>query len=339
MCGAEEADANGRIPPADELLCVQTVRVDNPRTARLADLACLAVVGTWGINFAIMKRSLERFDIPVFNLVRFSLMMVLGTALLGWNHRSRGHALLPQPEDRARIALAGGVGFFGYLYGFTIGLHRTTAFSASLLMAMSPLFVAVLLWVTKSESLHGRHMVALVLAVMGAVIFVFGRNDGAVAFRSGDVFALGAAFLYAAYLVINRPLTTKYPATSLTMWSMSVAYVVVLVVTLPFVGRQDWSRIDAGAWVSMAWAATAPVFIAWTVWAWANSKVGVARPSLFMVLVPVISGMVAWWYLHEQVRVLQVVGVVLVLSGLLVARRRSTVSGSTQKASVRVRRA
>ncbi len=253
--------------------------------------------------------------------------------------------MLPERADRGRIAIAGGVGFFGYLYGFTIGLHRTTAFSASLLMAMSPLFVALLLWLTKSESLHGRHIVALALAVVGAVVFVVGRNDGAVAFRSGDVFALGAAFLYAAYLVINRPLTAKYPATSLTMWSMSVAYAVVLVVTLPFVGRQDWSRIDAAAWVSMAWAATAPVFVAWTVWAWANGKVGVARPSLFMVLVPVISGMVAWWYLDEQVRVLQVVGVALVLSGLLVARRRTAtrasggaLGGSGGVASVRVRR-
>ncbi len=318
-------------------MCVQTELVEDTRTARLADLACLGVVGSWGINFAIMKRSLERFEIPVFNLVRFTLMMLLGSALLAWNHRKRGHSLLPEPADRKRIMLAGGVGFFGYLYGFTIALHHTTAFSASLLMAMAPLFVALLLRLTKTEALHGRHIAAMALAVLGAVVFVVGRSDGAVAIRPGDWSALGASFLYAAYLVINRPLTSKYPATSLTMWSMSVAYVVVLAVTLPFVGRQDWSRVDALAWTSMAWAATGPVFIAWTVWAWANSKVGVARPSLFMVLVPVISGVVAWWYLDEQVRMLQIVGVAFVLSGLLVARRRAGLGSA--ESSVRVRTA
>jgi drug/metabolite transporter (DMT)-like permease len=86
------------------------------------------------------------------------------------------------------------------------------------------------------------------------------------------------------------------------------------------------------------------VFIAWTVWAWANSKVGVARPSLFMVLVPVISGAVAWWYLDEQVRLLQIVGLLLVVSGLLVARRRPATPSApsdnlTERASVSVRSA
>lgn len=307
---------------------VHTCSMPENGNTRLADLACLAVVTTWGLNFVIMKRSLERFDVPVFNLVRFSLMMVFGLLLLLWNHRTRGHAWLPDAADRGRIALAGGVGFFGYLYGFSVALHRTTAFSASLLMTMSPLFVAVLLWATRSEPLYRRHVVALGCAVIGGALFVVGRSAGNVAFRSGDWFALAAAFLYAAYLVINRPLTTKYPATSLTIWSMSAAYVVVLAVTLPFLGRQDWSMVDSAAWASMLWAATAPVFVAWTVWAWANSKVGVARPSLFMVLVPVISGAVAWWYLDERVRPLQIIGLLLVVSGLLVARKRRENEGS-----------
>ncbi len=301
----------------------RTYSQDVPETnPRLVDLACLGVVSTWGINFVIMKRSLERFEIPTFNVVRFTLMMAFGWVLLTWNHHKRGHAWLPAKPDRARIAIAGGIGFFGYLYGFTIGLHRTTAFSSSLLTAMSSLFTALLLWATRTERMTRRQAGALFIALGGAVAFVYGRSNGKVRFASGDWFALGAAFMYAAYLVINRPLTSKYPATSLTTWSMSVAYIVVLAVSLPFLGRQDWSKVDSAAWVSMLWAATAPVFIAWTVWAWANGKAGVSRPSLFLVLVPVISGTVAWWYLDEQVRVLQVVGMVMVVSALLIARSR-----------------
>ncbi len=308
-------------------------RVRPPVSSRTVDLACLGVVTVWGLNSVVMKRALQRFDLPTFNVIRFSGMMAIGWALLLFNHRQRGHALLPARNDRRRIAFAGGVGFFGYLYGFTIGLKYTTAFSSSLLTGMSSLFVALLLWVTRVEALSRRQVIALVGAFAGAVVFVVGRGNGQIEFKGGDIVALGAAFLYAAYLVINRPLTTKYPAASLTTWSMSVAYIVVLAVGGPFVKNQDWSRIDGGAWLAMVWAITLPVFVSWTVWAWANGRVGVARPALYLVLVPVVSGVAAWWALDEEVHALQIVGLGLVVGALLLGRRGSP--SAVDRASVR----
>lgn len=304
-------------------------------SAVAVDLVCLAVVTTWGLNFVVMKRALERFEIPMFNLVRFSVMVTFGWAIVVGQRgsaRRRGltvPALLPSPADRPRIAAAGLVGFFGYLYGFSIGVHHTSAFSAGILTAMSSLFVAILLWTTGSERLARGHVLALVAAAAGAVVFVAGRSAGGIELRGGDVMALLAAFLYASYLVINRPLLGRYPPMSLTTWSMTVGFAVVVVVTIPFVRDQDWSRVDPIAWLAMLWCTTAPVFVAWTVWAWANTRAGVARPSLFLVLVPIVSGSTAWWLLDEQVRPLQLVGLVLVVAALLLGRRAST-AGATR---------
>ena len=91
----------------------------------------------------------------------------------------------------------------------------------------------------------------------------------------------------------------------------------------PFVHNQDWSRVNAAAWWAMAWAATLPVFASWSVWAWANGKVGAARPALFLVFVPVVSGIAAWLLLDEEVRMLQVVGVAIVVGALLTGRGRT----------------
>lgn len=304
----------------------QAARVQND-SLRTVDLACLGVVTSWGVNFVVMKRALERFDIATFNVVRFSIMVTIGWCLLAANHRRKGHPLLPEKADWLRIALAGGVGFFGYLYGFTIGLNHTSAFSASLLTGISSLFVALLLWATGAERLTKRNVAALLLAFLGAVVFVVGRSDGRVELKLGDVVSLGAAFLYASYLVINRPLTVRYPAASLTTWSMSIAYLVVLIVGGPSIPEQDWSQVDGRAWMAMVWAATIPVFVAWTVWSWANGKAGVARPALFLVLVPVVAGIAAWWALDEKIRVLQVVGLLMVAAALVLGRQRTRPSG------------
>jgi O-acetylserine/cysteine efflux transporter len=303
-----------------------------PHSGGLVDLVCLGVVTVWGVNFVIMKRALERFEIPVFNIVRFAVMLIIGWVLVARLHRRGSSPLLPARAHRHRIIASGLVGFFGYLYGFSIAIHHTSAFSAGILTAMSSLFTAVLLAATGSEQLTRAHLIALGTAVLGAVVFVIGRGDGRVEFQLGDVFALLAAFLYASYLVINRPLLGSYPPLALTTWSMTVGFVAVLAVALPFVGRQDWSRVDATAWIAMAWCATLPVFVAWTVWAWANARAGVARPSLFMVLTPVVSGITAWWVLDERVRPLQIIGVLLVVSALALgttaARRRAAEAAS-----------
>ena len=312
------SDSRQTFPP----LSGQTREVSHTTSPRSIDLACLAVVTIYGVNFVVIKQALQRFDVATFNVVRFTIMVSLGWMLLAINHRRRGDAWLPERGDWARIALAGGIGFFGFLYGFTVGLRHTSAFSSALLTAMSSLFVALLLWVTGAETLGRRHVAGLVLAFGGAVLFVVGRSSGQVQLKPGDAITLGAAFLYAAYLVINRPLTSKYPALSLTTWSMTVAYGVVLVVGGPFVHRQDWARVNAGAWLSMVWAVTLPVFISWSVWAWANAQVGAARPALFLVLVPVVSGVTAWWMLDERIHALQIVGVALVVAALLAGRSR-----------------
>ena len=60
-----------------------------------------------------------------------------------------------------------------------------------------------------------------------------------------------------------------------------------------------------------------------------NGQVGAARPALFLVLVPVVSGVSAWWLLDEQVRVLQVVGVAIVVGALLTGRGSSVRPVST----------
>jgi drug/metabolite transporter (DMT)-like permease len=255
-------------------------------------------------------------------VIRFGVMVLLGWTILAIMHRRKGFVLLPSPSDRRRIALAGGIGFFGYLYGFSFGLRYTSAFSSSLLTGMSSLFVALLLWATRAERLTGRHVMSMILGFGGAVVFIVGRNGGHVSFKIGDIVSLIAAFMYAAYLVINRPLLSKYPVISLTTWSSTVGFAVLLVVAGPSVSRQAWSDVDAVAWVSMIWAVLIPVFLSWTVWAWVNKHVGVARPSLFLMLVPVVSGVAAWGFLNEQVRLLQLVGLALVLAALALGRPR-----------------
>jgi drug/metabolite transporter (DMT)-like permease len=64
-----------------------------------------------------------------------------------------------------------------------------------------------------------------------------------------------------------------------------------------------------------------PVYVAWTLWSWVSARIGVARPAMYMVLTPLVSGVTAWLLLGEEFSPLKLVGAAVVLSGLVLARR------------------
>ena len=89
----------------------------------------------------------------------------------------------------------------------------------------------------------------------------------------------------------------------------------------------------------LLWASIFPVYAAWTAWSWATARAGVARTNVFLYLVPVVSGVMAFFLLGEPFGPVKLAGAALALSGLILARRSAAVpqpkgsgarSGSTQ---------
>jgi drug/metabolite transporter (DMT)-like permease len=70
----------------------------------------------------------------------------------------------------------------------------------------------------------------------------------------------------------------------------------------------------------LLWASILPVYGAWTAWSWATARAGVARTNVFLYLVPVVSGVVAFFLLAEPTGPVKLAGAALALSGLIVAR-------------------
>ena len=105
------------------------------RTHFAAWIVACFVVFAWAINFVLAKHALNQFDIGPFNFVRFSGMVVVGWLVL----LKTGGVRSIEPGDRLRLLIVSVVGYCGYIFGFSVGLHLTSAFSASLLLALVPL--------------------------------------------------------------------------------------------------------------------------------------------------------------------------------------------------------
>jgi drug/metabolite transporter (DMT)-like permease len=287
------------------------------------DAALLAVALMWASTFALFKLAWRDVDPVAFTGIRFAAMFVFAVALVAVA-RDR---VRPRRRDLPVLVASGLTGYFLYQMGFVLGLDRTTALASAILISTHPIFAVMFAWVAGRERPTGVEVLGVALGFLGVAVFLRAWDAFAAA-RPGDLLSLGAAAAFGAYGVINRPLTQRYPSRELMAYTLSLGGVLIALVSLPAMVRQDWTAVSGPAWIILAYAIVGPVYLAYVLWNWAISKRGIPRTVVYGFLIPVLGGGLAVLTLGEPVRWENVAGALLVVAGLVVTRlgggRRAT---------------
>jgi len=291
------------------------------RSAWAPDLAALLVVTIWGVSFPVQKIALDEIDPIAFTFVRYLGMIALGGGVL-LCRRATGRPIGVARADLPRVALTGVLGYSIFIVLSTVGLAHTTAFSTALLVGMSPLFALLLLRVLGLETVRGAQVAGMVIALAGVVVFLADKLGSAgPAAGLGDLLSLTGALFFAGYSVAQKPLLARYAVSVVMAHACTLGAIPVLLLAWPTALEQEWTRLSAPAWMSLAWTIVVPVYLAWSIWAWVIGRAGVARTSAFMFLVPVAGGVISRLLFGETFDLLKLAGAALVMVGLAAVRR------------------
>ena len=281
-------------------------------------LALIAIV--WGINFSVIKVGLDSLEPFAFNALRFPIAsLVLLIVLL-----ARGQFGLPEREDFPRILVLGLLGNVVYQVNFIIGIDRTLAGNASLLLATTPVWTAVLSAGVGHERLKGAFWLGLLGAIAGMVLVVIGNRTGlrlSGDTAAGDLLMVGASMVWAVYTVGSRDLIRRYGPLPLAAWTLWAGTAGLLVLGAPDLVSTDFSAVGAGAWISVMYAGAFGIGIAYALWYYGVDVMGSARTALYSNAVPVVAIVVAWIWLAERPSWHQLVGATLILGGITYAKR------------------
>lgn len=286
------------------------------------ELALLTVVGLWASTFIVTKDLYDTLSPLAFTGARFGLMIPFSWAVLLIQSTRQGTTATAVRIDRAhipRFLLAGATGYTLYQLGFALGLDRTSPFSSSLLIAMVPVVTVVLL-AGLGERTPPFAWAGLGVAVLGAVVFLLDKRGEGGGTLAGDLLSLGAAFAFATYGVVNRPLTRAYSPATATAYGVTAGGVPLLLICAPAIADQDWGSVSAWQWFAIAYMVVLPVYVAYMLWNWAIARRGVAAATRFSLLVPVFSGILSALFFSEGFGFLKLLGAALVLLGLIIAR-------------------
>ncbi|MGI9254849.1 MAG: DMT family transporter [Thermomicrobiales bacterium] len=282
------------------------------------EAALLLVVLLWSSTFIISKAIFaEMLPLP-YIAVRFLIMSALAVSVMLL--RRRGSERMIRREDLPRFLAVAFTGYTLYQLFFVLGLERTSPFSSSLLVAMVPI-IGVVMTSLMGEKHPRQAWIGLAVAVLGAAVFLWEkRGDSGSGSLAGDLLSIGAAFAFAAYGMLARPLVASYPTETFTAWTIVLGSIPLVLVAIPSSMRENWPGISGMAWLAVVYMAIFPVYIAYQIWNWGIARRGLAAATSFSLLVPIASGILSAIFFGERFGPAKLAGAALVLAGLVIVR-------------------
>jgi drug/metabolite transporter (DMT)-like permease len=283
----------------------------------LTETALSLMVFVWGVNFAVVKHALAEIQPLAFNAMRFAIASLLVLAVL----RARGELSLPQRRDVPRVLALGLLGNVFYQMCFILGLSRTDAGHASLILALTPIMTAFLSMLTGHERPGPRTWGGASLSILG-IALVSGANfrvQGTAALL-GDAILVTGCVSWAVYTVGARPIVRRYGSVRTTAWTMWTGAVGLIALGIPSLLRQDWDAVGPAAWGGLAFSATFAIALAYLIWYRGVERIGNTRTAIFSNLTPIVALFAGVVLLNEAPSALALAGAALTLSGVMIVR-------------------
>ncbi len=282
-----------------------------------SDAGLVATILFWAANMSIVKNAFGEIAPTAFNSVRFLFTPILMLSIVFILERS---VRIDRTLWRDAILL-GLIGNTGYQIFFIEGLNLTSAASASLLVATTPIWVAIISHVRGWERLSLISWVGIGLSFVGVFIILF---DGEVLSSSamiGDVLVLIASMCWAYYTIGAKALLAKYSAIRVTAVTLSIGSIPIILFGLPQIIQVSWGTLTWVSWGSMAYSVIFSIAIAYVLWYNGVVKVGPTRTGIYASLLPACGVISAYLILGDPITVRDIAGTIAIVTGLLLTRR------------------
>jgi drug/metabolite transporter (DMT)-like permease len=284
---------------------------------RLVEAGALLVMVAWAANFVIIKSAIATAPPIGFAFVRFLLAGLVLLAILRWREGSAG---IPRGVV-VPLAVLGGLGFGLYQILWATGLTVTTAGTSALIVATTPIWTVLVAVAMRTEAPHRARFLGAGVGFAGVALVVAARGLDLGGTGAGDLVTLGAAVCWGSYLALSAPLLATMSPLRLTTWAILFGTMVLAIpgsVQLAAAGPA-WvapATIAAIAYSGIVAGGLANVLIFRAI-----AVVGPSRVANLQMLVPALAVLLAAAVLDEPILAGQVVGGIVIVTGILIARR------------------
>jgi len=278
----------------------------------------LFVTLLWSSSWVLIRWGLDQESLEplTFAAMRYGIATMV---LVVWTLSSRTHRQQLVSMDRALLGrtVLLGVVFYALTQGsIFVALDRQPAATTSLLLAMTPLFVALLAGKSLRETASGRQVLGTILVVLGAWLYFTGGLGATVIGMGAAILALGANV---AGSLLGRHVNRSGEVSPVVVTTVSMAVGSVLLAVVGVI-TEGAPTISTRAWLIILWLAVVNTAIAFTLWNLSLRELSAVESAGINNTMLIQIAILAWIFLGERPGLNGLMGIVLVSLGVLLTQ-------------------
>lgn len=272
----------------------------------------------WGLSFIASKRALASgFQTFSLAFVRFLVAAVILVPILIVREGS-----LKMPKGSfLRLLASSLLGMTGYFFFEYSGLKRTSASTASLIIAAVPALTLIYGVLFKKQKYQKVCYLGVILSLVGVFFIVRYGAAGGGDTLAGDLLIVGACLCWIGYMEVTDGLMKAHSSLTVTTWQSVLAAATLL----PCAMTEDvaWGAVSPLGWAMALYLA---VFCSVLGYLLHTESIRVLEPfktALFINLNPLAAVLGGVLLLGERLAPMQLVGGAIVLASIFLVNRNA----------------
>ena len=285
-----------------------------------ADLLLFMVAIIWGTAFVAQGIAGQYKVAYLFNGVSFMLAAAILIPFI-----SKGTRNTKISNDQWKWMFIAGIILFIATAMQQVGLLFTKVANASFLTSLYAVFTPFLLWIGFREKPHWLDMIAVTLAGIGAFLL---STSGSLSLYPGDSIEIIGSLFWALHFVVLGKFASKFESVSFAAGHFFISGFINFIIGL-FV--EDISILAALPLLgAILYRATLSIGIGYTLQVWGQKHTPPTDAALILGLEAVFAVIAAWILLDQSLLFVQVVGCIIIFSGVLISQLKEWNSGNLE---------
>ena len=287
----------------------------------LALLAAFAASAIYGVNHTIAKGLMPEVIQPY----GFIMLRVTGAAVLFWIISLFFPSEKIASKDWLRVI---GCAFFGMVLNmlmFFKGLSLSTPINSSVVIALAPVLLLILSAIFLKERITWLKSVGIGLGLVGALLLIlFGlkTQPNAPNIPLGNVLFIVNAASYSIYLIMVKPLVSKY--SSITLMKFFFLFAVFMNLPIGYTEFMDvaWTSLSFESIWKLAFVVVGTTVLTYLFNIYALKQLSPSTIGAFIYLQPLLAAFFAILMGADTLTPLRVLAALLIFTGVFLSTRK-----------------
>lgn len=201
---------------------------------------------------------------------------------------------------------------------WAISLQYTTVAKSMLLNNLTPIFTSLGSWLWLDKTFDRRFLIGMTIALVGAIALGLEDINGSAGTLLGDSYALLSAVFLGLYFLIVEQLRSRFSATTILLWRCGIGSLLLLPLVFLIEGQLFPQTLNT--WLAVLGLALISEGLGQRLLAQSMDKLSSSFVSLFLLLEPMVSALLAWYIFNEALNLITGIAFIIVFSGIYLAK-------------------